>query len=104
MAEWGRSGTGDRRVGDSHAATFQRAGGRGLRRIVRRRPPTLTIPDSEVVVPRFGGVALLGSACWPMTGAHGKTRLSAGVPPQGPGPGLVLQRHFVITAVVRCVV
>jgi hypothetical protein len=61
MAEWGRSGTGDRRVGDSHVATFQRAGGRGLRRIVRRRPPTLTIPDSEVVVPRFGGVALLGA-------------------------------------------
>src|SRR5215208_4288951 len=42
----------------------------------------------KVVFSQFGGVGSLDSACCPMTGAqHGKTRLPAGVPPQGPGPG-----------------
>jgi ubiquinone/menaquinone biosynthesis C-methylase UbiE len=41
-----------------------------------------------MVFPRFSGVALLDSACWPMTGVqHGKTRLPTRVPPQGARPG-----------------
>src|SRR5215213_4816982 len=62
MAERCQSDTGDRRVSDSHAATFQRAGGRGLRCIVHRRPPTLTIPDKKVAEkPR--GTFIFGDRC-----------------------------------------
>jgi hypothetical protein len=47
-----------------------------------------TCNREQPVVPRLSGVALLDSSCCLTTGAqHGKTRLSAGVPPQGPGPG-----------------